>query len=183
MSTGIENPQFLFDHATTAVCVLDAGPLAGLRHRTVIDSRAGASSLALWQEEHEAGFLVPPHLHDCEEIISVIAGSIRARVGTATVDVGPGQSILIPARQLHGFEVTGERSVKLLAIFGSSRPRIFRADGTETIPPWEGGASNHLESSPACPDAPAPRTPVGPGIPAIRQGPGARGAEGAGPAW
>ncbi len=133
-----------YSHASAPVCSLDEGPLAGLRHRTVIDARSGAAALALWQEEHESGFLVPPHSHDCEEIISVLDGEIRATIGSESWRVGPGESILIPAGDLHGFEVTSSGPVRLLALFSSASPRIFRADGTESSPPWEGGASDHL---------------------------------------
>lgn len=135
----------LFDHSRAPCCVLDRGALAGLRHRTVIDREVGAAALALWQEEHAAGFLVPLHSHDCEEIITVVEGRIRAAIGDDRFDVGPFQSVLIPARALHGFEVTGERAVKLLAIFSSSSPRIFREDGEETVPPWRGGSADHLK--------------------------------------
>lgn len=138
-----------YDHREAPLTALDEGPLAGLRHRTVIDGRTGAASLALWQEEHEAGFRVPPHRHDCEEIIAVHRGTIEATVGGETFRVGPGQSILIPAWDLHGFHVIRPEPVRLLALFASSRPRIFRADGTESAPPWEGGTSDHLQDEPA----------------------------------
>lgn len=135
-----------YDHAQAPLCRLDHGPLTGLRHRTVIDHAGGAAALALWQEEHEAGFEVPLHRHDCEEIITVLEGRIEAGIGDETFAVGPAQSLLIPAGELHGFRVAGDRPVRLLALFSSSDPKIFRADGTPSTPPWEGGASDHLES-------------------------------------
>lgn len=137
--------DLFFDHARAPLCRLDEGPLAGLRHRTVIDARSGAAALALWQEEHEPGFRVPLHSHDCEEIIAVIEGEIRAEVGESSFRVGANQSFLIPAGAPHGFRVTGERPVRLLALFSSARPKIFKADGSESTPPWEGGSSDHLE--------------------------------------
>jgi quercetin dioxygenase-like cupin family protein len=137
--------DYLFDHSQAPLCSLDEGPLAGLRHRTVIDGDTGAAALALWQEEHEPGFLVPLHSHDCEEIIAVTEGEIEAAIGEISFPVAAHQSFLIPAGELHGFRVLGERPVRLLALFSSSRPKIFKADGTESTPPWEGGASDHLE--------------------------------------
>lgn len=134
-----------YDHDRAPLCRLDDGPLRGLRHRTVIDRSGGAEALALWQEEHAAGFRVPPHLHDCEEIIAVLEGEIKATIENETFRVGPGRSLLIPAGELHGFRVLGDRPVRLLALFSSSAPKIFRADGTPSTPPWEGGTSDHLE--------------------------------------
>ena len=136
-----------FHHAAAPCCVLDHGALAGLRHRTVIDGEVGAAELALWQEEHAAGFHVPLHSHDCEEIITVLDGRIRATIGDDRFAVGPLESVLIPARALHGFEVTSRTPVKLLAIFSSSAPRIFREDGQETSPPWRGGSADHLQAA------------------------------------
>lgn len=145
MSGGPPSPVF-FDHSEASLCVLEEGTLAGLRHRTVIDASTGAGSLALWQEEHLPGFCVPRHLHDCEEIITVLAGRIEAVVGEACYDVGPGQSILIPAWSEHGFTVVSARPIKLLAIFGSASPRIFKCDGTPSLPPWAGGTTAQFDS-------------------------------------
>ena len=139
------DPRLFYDHRQARLTSLDEGALAGLRHRTVIDLTSGAASLALWQEEHRPGFRVPLHLHDCEEIISVLRGRIEAEIGPARFMVGPEQSILIPAWRPHGFRVESEEPVLLLAIFSSSDPGIFRADGTPSIPPWRGGRSGHLE--------------------------------------
>jgi quercetin dioxygenase-like cupin family protein len=136
--------NFFFDHAQSAVCQLDEGPLNGLRHRTVIDARGGAAALALWQEEHLPGFAVPLHSHDCEEIITVLEGHIEAVIGDRLIRVGPLQSILIPAGALHGFRVLEGAAMRLLAIFSSNDPKIFKANGEPSQPPWEGGASDHL---------------------------------------
>jgi len=140
--------RLFYRHDAAPLTEIDAGPLAGLRHRTVSDSRTGARGVALWQEEHLPGFEVPFHLHDCEEIIAVLGGSILAVIADRSFPVSRGESILIPAGVPHGFEVTGQAGCRLLAIFASPSPRIFRRDGTPTTPPWEGGASDHLEPDP-----------------------------------
>ena len=134
-----------YNHKEVFVHSLDQGPLAGLRHKTVIDYRTGAHSLALWQEEHLQGFEVPLHHHDCEEIITILSGSIEAVIETKGFELVKEQSILIPAWKNHGFKVIGDSSVKLLALFSNSNPKIFRADGTPSTPPWEGGSANHLD--------------------------------------
>ena len=135
----------LYNHNEALIHAVNDGPLAGLRHKTVIDYRTGAHSLALWQEEHLPGFQVPLHHHDCEEIITIIAGSIEAMIETEVFTLAREQSILIPPWKNHGFKVIGNSQVKLLAIFSNSNPKIFRKDGTQSRPPWEGGNSNHLD--------------------------------------
>ena len=135
----------IYNHNKAIIHSIDEGPLSGLRHKTVIDYRTGAQSLALWQEQHLPGFKVPLHHHDCEEIITIVAGSIKTVIETEVFTLTKEQSILLPAWKNHGFKVTGESPVKLLAIFATSNPKIFRADGTPSTPPWEGGTSNHLD--------------------------------------
>lgn len=137
--------KLFYKHADANICKLDAGMLSGLRHRTVIDSATGAKNLALWQEEHLSGFCVPLHFHDCEEIITVIEGEIEAVIGEETFKIEALESILIPSEIPHGFTVTSSIPVKLLALFSSPSPKIFKLDGSVSSPPWEGGDSNHLK--------------------------------------
>jgi quercetin dioxygenase-like cupin family protein len=137
--------DWCFVHADAPLCRIDDGTLRGLRHRTVIDQAVGASSLALWQEEHLAGFSVPLHRHDCEEIITVLEGRIIARLEGGERELGAGESFLIPAFALHGFEVLPPRPVRLLALFASAEPRVLRGDGTEAPPPWEGGTAEQFD--------------------------------------
>lgn len=140
----IANIQHFYRHSDVPVCSVVEGPLRGLRHRTVIDHATGASQLALWQEEHDSGFEVPLHWHDCEEIITVLDGEIEGRIGHRTWRIGPLESILIPPHAPHGFRVTSAGPVRLLALFSSSDPKIYRMDGKESCPPWMGGSSDHL---------------------------------------
>lgn len=137
--------QTWYESKEAPLYALDQGPLAGLRHRTVVDAHTGSRELALWQEEHLPGFCVPLHRHDCEEIITLIEGEIETMMNDQTVKVGPGQSILIPTWTAHGFRVISDYPVRLLAIFGKPDPKIFRLDGERSNPPWEGGNSDHLE--------------------------------------
>lgn len=142
--TSSVRPMVRFRHRDAQLCSIDGGRLRGLRHRTVIDGRRGSSALALWHEEHLPGFLVPLHRHDCEEIITVVSGEIVAIVGGFHTSVGPDESILIPAWELHGFEVVSRTPVKLVALFASPDPRVFREDGAEAPPPWEGGLEDQF---------------------------------------
>ena len=139
-----ETPRF-FRHADAPCCALDDGPLAGLRHRTVIDAERGAQELALWVEEHLPGFEVPLHVHDCEEIIAVVRGAIEVRVFGDRSRLEAHASVLIPRFAPHGFRVVSEEPVILHAFFSSANPGVFRLDGTRSSPPWEGGESDHLE--------------------------------------
>ena len=57
------------------------------------------------------GFLVPMHSHHNEQITQVISGVLKFRLGKdgdETIDVGPGQVIVIPANLPHEARVVGD---------------------------------------------------------------------------
>lgn len=57
------------------------------------------------------GFLVPMHSHHNEQITQVISGVLKFRLGEdgdETIDVGPGQVIVIPANLPHEARVVGD---------------------------------------------------------------------------
>ena len=57
------------------------------------------------------GFLVPMHSHHNEQITQVISGLLRFRIGDdgeQTIDVSPGQTIVIPANVPHEALVVGD---------------------------------------------------------------------------
>ena len=57
------------------------------------------------------GFLVPMHSHHNEQITQVISGLLRFHIGEdgeQTIDVGPGQAIVIPANVPHEALVVGD---------------------------------------------------------------------------
>lgn len=57
------------------------------------------------------GFLVPMHSHRNEQITQVICGQLRFRLGESgeqTIDLGPGQVIVIPANLPHEALAVGD---------------------------------------------------------------------------
>jgi len=57
------------------------------------------------------GFLVPMHSHHNEQITQVISGVLKFRLGKdgdETIEVGPGQVIVIPANLPHEARVVGD---------------------------------------------------------------------------
>lgn len=98
-------------------------PLAGGHESLVIHTRKepGASTLA--------------HSHDREEIVVVLAGSGRFTVGSETASVKSGDTIVIPAGEIHQLTV-GDEAVEALLV----KPRgigFFFPDGSVMpTPDW-----------------------------------------------
>jgi len=62
-----------------------------------------------------------PHHHPSEQIILVLTGRLRMRIGAETRDIGPGEAALIPGNQEHEQEALedGTRFVSLKTAAGA----------------------------------------------------------------
>lgn len=98
------------------------GPFEGLTHQTLAGAELGAHDAALWQHHMTHALTIPPHYHICEETVVVLSGTLRFHLGAMAdkfktgddpladaeiVDVGPEATCVVPARQIHAYEIVG----------------------------------------------------------------------------
>lgn len=83
--------------------------------RLVCGAHTGLDRLLLAVGRLPAGDHGPPHLHKGEEILHVLSGRLRIRVGPESVDAGPGTLVAVPAGVLHGFDTTEETQLEVIA--------------------------------------------------------------------
>jgi uncharacterized cupin superfamily protein len=63
------------------------------------------------------GLVPPPHSHpDHEELVYVLEGTLRYRVGESIRDLGPGDSMATPCGEVHSFSNPGADPVRALVI-------------------------------------------------------------------
>ena len=63
------------------------------------------------------GLTPPPHSHpDNEELVYVLEGTLRYRVGESTRDLGPGDSMATPCGEVHSFSNPRAEPVRALVI-------------------------------------------------------------------
>lgn len=63
----------------------------------------------------------PPHLHpNCDEVLHVLRGTIRHRVGDDHVEMGPGDTISIPAGAVHNASNIGNEEAEFLICFSTA---------------------------------------------------------------
>lgn len=98
---------------------------SSLRRRMVV----GENEMLCWLEL-KPGCKVPEHRHIHEQISHVLKGRLRFKLGNQTVEVGPGEILLIPPNQPHSAEVIGDETVIDYDIF--SPIRRDWVDGTDT---------------------------------------------------
>jgi quercetin dioxygenase-like cupin family protein len=69
----------------------------------------------------------PPHYHpNCEELIYVLSGECDHRLGEATLPLGPGSLLRIPANAVHCAVNTGWEPVRMVIVYSAAdRETVF----------------------------------------------------------
>lgn len=75
------------------------------------------------------GAAPPLHVHDCDETVYVIDGTLNYHIGGETFEGGPGSVIHIPAGVAETFEPTS--LLKILAVYHGGRMDKFFAEAGE----------------------------------------------------
>jgi len=93
---------------------------------TVVEVLRGEqASTNVWRISGE----MPAHLHRAhEEVIVVRSGRARARVGDRTVELGPGDVLLVPKDTVHGARTIGEEPLVGVSVFAPA------FDGADRVP-------------------------------------------------
>lgn len=82
---------------------------------TVSGEPAGLKRLLLAVGKLPEGDHGPAHLHAGEEILHVLSGRLRVRLGDRLVDAEPGSVVAVPAGVVHGFDVIEEALLEVIA--------------------------------------------------------------------
>jgi quercetin dioxygenase-like cupin family protein len=109
----------------------------GLSIRLILPSEATGGAFSLLLEEDAPGQGPPLHSHRAEEeFFHVLAGRYAFRVGDATQEAGPGDSLLVPRGTPHSFMCRGPEPGRLLAgLSPGGFEGFFRATDAERLMP------------------------------------------------
>ena len=80
------------------------------------------------------GFLVTEHEHDAEELLWVVCGSARLRLGQEEVALGPGASVRIPRGAPHA-ALVGAEGLVAVQVYRPGPPGFRYYDWTTTTDP------------------------------------------------
>ncbi len=106
-------------------------PPAQREFRIVADPTTGLRSAT-----HFVGYIpigrAPDHFHTYDEVIHVLDGEGVMHVGGEERPLGPGTAIELPARTVHCLENTGDRVMRVVAVFrpAGSPAAAYYPDGT-----------------------------------------------------
>jgi quercetin dioxygenase-like cupin family protein len=86
--------------------------------------------------------LVPPgrapdHFHTYDEVITILDGEGVFHTADGETQLEPGSVVLLPARQVHCLENTGDSELRLLGVFrpAGSPAEAYYPDGTPAVQP------------------------------------------------
>ena len=119
-----------------AHALLDSGSIPGIEHRTLAGRAQGLQHLSLWRQSIAAGGATPPHRHDCEEVVVVLAGRGRLEIGGVAHRFGPDTTLIIPAGVNHQIFSDGPEPLECIAAFAATPVGVVLPDGTPIDLPW-----------------------------------------------
>ena len=99
----------------------------------VANPRRGAPQVEVWHCRVDAGSATPPHRHDHEEVVVVVSGRGRARLGDEELSWGPGDTLILPADRLH--QLFADTDAVYVAVMPAAS-RISDASGAPLDLPW-----------------------------------------------
>ncbi|MBV9893180.1 MAG: cupin domain-containing protein [Chloroflexi bacterium] len=86
----------------------------------VVDPTGSVAALSFFDQECEPGVGAGSHTHEFEEILTVVDGTAEVWSGSVRYTVGPGASVFVPIRAVHGFRNVGTSTLRLQAIIASN---------------------------------------------------------------
>lgn len=111
--------------------------LPGLSHRTLAGPAEGLSKLEVWSQSIAAQAATPPHRHDCEEVVLVLAGQGRLAMNGQEQRFRAGDTVIVPPGIAHQIFSDGPGELRLYAMFSMAPVRVEAPDGTPMELPWQ----------------------------------------------
>ena len=110
--------------------------IPGIAHRTLARYGDGLESMSVWKQTMAPGGRTPPHRHDCDETVVVLAGSGVLLIDGRALPFAAGDTLVLPAGRVHQIVNDGTEPVVTVAAFASSPVVTALPDGQTIELPW-----------------------------------------------
>jgi quercetin dioxygenase-like cupin family protein len=95
----------------------------------------GAKEVSVIQQRQAPGAANPPHLHDREEVMVVLAGTVKVTAEKDEAELSAGDALIVPANTVHRIETIGESEAEWF-LAAPAGVRFLFSDGREASPAW-----------------------------------------------
>lgn len=109
----------------------------GVETRMLVSARNGAAQLCIFEQWVAPGVGAPTHSHPVEEVLTVREGEAEMWIDHLRITVSAGQSLIVPARRLHGFRNSGTATLHIHAVLASPVFEMTPEGAMEPVRRWE----------------------------------------------
>jgi len=95
----------------------------------------GAAETSVWQVTLPPGAPAVAHSLDREEVLVILSGHATATIDGQTVDVAPGDALIVPAHRLFSLANPHDQPLSAIAVLPVGG-RATMAGGEPFTPPW-----------------------------------------------
>jgi quercetin dioxygenase-like cupin family protein len=89
--------------------------------RIMVDGSKGSQGIALVRGRIAPGGVLPPHIHDVEEALTVLEGTALSEIGDEVFTLGPGDAVLLPANVPHQLSNNGQEDLIFVTAFNDNK--------------------------------------------------------------
>ena len=100
--------------------------VVGDRLRVIVDGSESENMFELFKVEGDIGSGPPPHAHSWVEVYFVLTGSLILEIGAERTLGEAGTSAVVPAGEVHRFEVASPSATFIVATTGGRASAFFR---------------------------------------------------------
>ena len=110
----------------------------GVETRMLVSAKNGAAQLYMFEQWVAPGTGAPTHSHPVEEVLTVREGEAEMWLDRERVVVRAGQSLVVPARRLHGFRNSGAVTLHVHAVLASPVFEAMFEGASAPVRRWNG---------------------------------------------
>lgn len=110
----------------------------GVETRMLVAASNGARELCIFEQWIAPGAGAPSHFHQAEEVLTVLEGEADVWVDGRHFPCRPGQSVIVPARSVHGFANTGTATLHVHAVMAEASFEVVYIGRDEVVRRWQG---------------------------------------------
>lgn len=111
--------------------------LPGIDHLTLAAGHLDLKRLSVWKQRIAPRQATPPHRHDCEEVIVVLAGSGELHVDGRTERFDADTTLVLLPNVTHQISNTGDTPLDIVAVLSATPVAVEWPDGRPLPLPWQ----------------------------------------------